>query len=180
MLTNKIIAVAGLLFLCLAFNFAWADSLDIEITTGAFLINPLGSDGVLLLKFDMPPNLADSQIVFAELDVPITPVIPDSSLLMLHCNQLAIQWDPSTITWADLGDTIGSGVIVGDGSIFASSTTETQQAYIDITELMKSWARGDVANNGVVLFRSIENPSYFGFDLNGDSSYANVKLTYLP
>jgi hypothetical protein len=175
----------GLMLICLVTAIlsicavsAYADSVDVEITFGVFIQNPSGDNGILLLQFDLPSNLADTQIVFSELTFSITPEIPDSTALIIACRPLLNPWNPDEIEWRDLGKIPDSSVMLLEEASFITGTMESQPAYFDVTGFTKAWINGTIVNNGLAFFCDLNRIPYFHFVQNQGSPLARLKITY--
>lgn len=163
---------AGLLPPCLAL----ADSLTVDIATGAYLFNADTSDVRALMQFDLPSELDSAEIVFAELTVPIGCVIPDSSAMALYCQPLLIGWNPIDVAWENLGDSLTDAVI-GEGTLFATSYEGWQTAYFDVTGILRSWQDRTIANNGMLFYYDNSMLPYLTFDYER-RLFGQVKIIY--
>ena len=157
---------------------AYADSLAVDINTGVFVLSPDSVQGRLHLQFGLPQELSGATVVFAELRVPVVSVIPDSSALMLQCNPLAISWNPDEVTWDNLGDSLTPEIISEDGTVFATSATGEQEAYFDITNIVRGWQDSSLANNGMLLYCEGGSQPSFQLPQGGNEALARVKFTY--
>lgn len=166
---------------CLLLHFpslSLADSLVVEINSGAYIVNPDTTNARLLLRFDLPQELLNTELIFAELLVPITSVIPDSSALRVFCHPLLVSWNPDDIVWDDLGDSLRSEITSEDGTHYATSDEGNQEGYFDITDMVRAWHEGRIDNNGLILFYNAGDPPYFRFTFDPDSPLAGVKIFY--
>ena len=172
-----LIAVAAMMLLLPAVTMA--DSVFVEFSTDTFLINPDSNNVRSLVRFDLPAELDSTDIVFAELTLPINCDIPDSSAFALFCNPLNIAWNVDDITWHTLGDTL-TDLIIGDGTLFVTSSQGDQTAYFDITAIVRLWAEGSLINNGLILSYDNSQAAYPIFDydagLNGQVRIIYSKL----
>jgi hypothetical protein len=156
----------------------FAESLSVDINTGAYLLDSNSGRARLLLRFDLPPGLADARLVFAELSLPLTASIPDSSALTVYCHPLAMSWNPDEISWEDLGDSLGSDVMSENETMFATNVDGEQRGYFDITDIVKSWQDTTLANNGLVLFYEPFSVPYFTYSNGLGSTIATVRFDY--
>lgn len=172
------VAAVTVAFMLASTGIVYADSLTVDITTGALVMNDSRTDARVLLWFDLPSEISDTEPVFAELLIPLTSVIPDSTALAVYCHPLMIPWNPETISWEDLGDSLTSEVISDEGTLYATSEEGIQGAYFDITSIVKDWVDGRMQNNGLLLFCDAERLSRFQFGGIGNPPLAQVKFTY--
>jgi hypothetical protein len=170
------VMILGLLIL-LNIPQAKADSLSVEINNGAYLLNADSSQGRLLLKFNMPAELSGTEIAFAELLVPLTVIIPDSSMLAVECSPLLTTWNEE-VAWDDLGDTLSPEVVSESGHRFATSTDGYQEAYFNITDFVRDWQDSTIANNGLILYYDPANLPYFTYERGDSAPFATVKFDY--
>jgi hypothetical protein len=154
-----------------------ADTLSVAITNGAYIQNADSSQGRLLLNFDIPTELQDAEFTFAELLVPLTAAIPDSSVLAVECHPLLFSWSSEEVAWEDAGDTLSSEVIT-DGTQYATSSEGSQVAYFDITQIVKSWQDSSLANNGLILYYDPFTLPYFTYTRAVGAPFAIVKFDY--
>jgi hypothetical protein len=157
---------------------AKADSLSVEINSGAYLLNADSTQGRLLLKFNMPSGLTGAEIAFAELLVPLTVTIPDSSMLAVECHPLLTAWNEGEISWEDLGDTLSPEVVSEKGHRFATSTEGNQEAYFNITDFIRDWQDSTVVNNGLILYYDPSNLPYFTYKRGEGAPFATVRIDY--
>jgi len=156
---------------------AQADTLSVAINSGAWIQNPDSTQGRLLLSFDIPTVLQDDEITFAELLVPLTASIPDSSVLAVECHPLLISWNPEEVAWDDLGDSLSSEAMA-EGTQYATSTEGEHQAYFDITGIVKSWQDSSLANNGLILYYDSATLPYFTYKRGESAPFATVRFDY--
>ena len=166
----------GLLVLLLVPQ-AQADTLSVAINNGAYIQNADSSQSRLLLNFDVPTALQGAEITFAELLVPLTASIPDSSVLAVECHPLLVSWNPEEIAWETLGDTLSSEAIA-EGTQYATSTEGEHQAYFDITGIVKSWQDSSLANNGLILYYDPATLPYFTYKRGESAPFATVRFDY--
>jgi hypothetical protein len=169
----SIIALAALMLSVVAH----ADSLVVDITAGAVLINADNGNARSLLRFDLPSELNSAEIVFAELTLPVESIIPDSSALAIYCHPLLVDWNADEVAWADLGDSLTAEFISEEGTLFATASEGNQTAYFDITGIVRLWQGGSLANNGLVLFYDNTMPPYSIFQSDG-AAWGQVKIVY--
>lgn len=154
------------------------DSVDINITTGAYLLNDDSTDARVLLRFKLPEQLSNADLFFAEFYIPLSGYIPDSSALRVLCLPLAVSWNPNNISWDDLGHSLGSKVIAGAGTHYATTNEGNQDAYFDITHIVRAWKEKTIANNGLILFCSADELPYFKYSCNRDSPFARARIYF--
>lgn len=153
------------------------DSVDIDITTGRYILNDDSTDVRVLVRFALPRQISDAEIFFAELFIPLTSYIPDSSALRVLMHPLVISWDENT-SWGDLGDSLGREVISDEGTHYATSAEGNQDAYFDITHIVTGWKEERISNNGLILFCSSDELPYFRYRRNRDSPFARVRIYF--
>ncbi|HBZ01008.1 MAG TPA: hypothetical protein DEO84_06780 [candidate division Zixibacteria bacterium] len=154
-----------------------ADTLSVAINSGAWIQNPDSTQGRLLLSFDIPTELQGAEVTFAELLVPLTSSIPDSSVLAVECHPLLVSWSSEEVAWEDVGDTLSSEVI-NDGTQYATSSEGSQVAYFDITNIIKSWQDSSLANNGLILYYDSATLPYFTYKRGESAPFATVRFDY--
>jgi hypothetical protein len=173
--TSALLMAFALLFLAPQIK---ADTLTVAITDGAFIQNADSTQGRLLLKLDLPTELSAAEIVFAELLVPLTAVIPDSSLLAVECDPLLINWNSATVAWDDLGDSLSGDKVSEQGTRYATSTEGSQETYFNITDITRAWQDSSVANNGLILYYDPANPPYFTYSRGEGAPFATIRFDY--
>ena len=176
---NKYMLIAFFAVMVVAFSdLALADSLEVNIQSGAYLIGDSLNASRLLLKFDLPEELTGAQIIFAELRLPVTSVIPDSSALAVYCNPLLISWDPNEVVWGDLGELPDTEIISNNGTLYATSDIGEQEAYFDITPMTWGWQEDNTTNKGLVFFTLADELPYFQYAHEDGQPWGKVKFTY--
>jgi hypothetical protein len=177
---NKINKGALTLLLGLVISFSaqtvLADSLNVEITAGAYLQD--SGQGRLLLKFDLPSELSGAQVTFAELHVPLTATIPDSSALAVECHPLLVSWVPAEVIWEDLGDSLTGDVVAEQGTQYATASEGAQDAYFDVTDIVRSWQDTSITNNGLILFYQTDTQPYFTYSRDEGEPFGTVRFDY--
>jgi hypothetical protein len=159
-------------------SFAQADSLSVAISDGAYLLNADSTQGRLLLKFEMPDELSGAEIVFAELLVPLTAAIPDSSALAVQCSPLLISWVPAELAWNDLGDNLSEEIITEPSTQYATATEGVQEAYFDITQIVKAWQDSALENRGLLLSYDATSLPYFTYAGGEGVPFGVVRFEY--
>ena len=172
------VAAVTVAFMLASTGSVFADSLTVDITTGALVINDSRTDARVLLSFDLPSELSGTELVFAELLIPLTSMIPDSTALAIYCHPLQIAWSEDEVTWEDLGDSLTSEVISEDGTLYATSEEGDQGAYFDLTSVVRTWMDGEMQNNGLLLFCDAERLPRFQFNRGRDLPTPQMKFTY--
>lgn len=172
--------VFGVLLILSISGIAVADSLTVDITRGAIVVNDDRTDARLLVSYDLPQELADAEVILAEILFSFVAEIPDSSALTINCYPLLIAWDPGNIEWEVLGDTLGADVIGKNGTIYAIAGEGSHESYFDITETTKSWLDGTIVNNGLLFFCDSDRIPRFRYNRNHREPFAQVKFTYIP
>jgi hypothetical protein len=162
----------------LSASLAQADSLTVAVNDGAYLLNADSSRGWVLLKLNIPGELTGAEIIFAELRVPLTASIPDSSALAVECRSLLISWDPAEVTWNDLGDSPSGEIIAEHEAQFSTASEGEQEAYFDITEMAKAWQDSSLANNGILLYCNPIQQPYFAYSKSEGAPFAIIKFEY--
>lgn len=174
------VAVTAIILVLSLYSLVWADSLMVDIDRGAVIVNDDRTDARLLMGFDLPEELTQAEIIFAELKFPIVSVIRDSSALGVNCYPLLISWDPDDINWADLGDTLDTDVIGEVGTEFAVAEEGSHESYFDITDIVRSWLDGTVVNNGLIFFCDSDRIPRFRYNRNRGEPFAQVRIVYGP
>ena len=172
---DALVFLLGLVVL-LSAQVTLADTLTVNIADGAYLQN--SGQNRLLLGFDLPDELSGTEITFAELLVPLTAFIPDSSALAVECRPLLISWIPAEVAWDDLGDFLTSDVMAEQGTQFATATEGAQEAYFDITDIVRSWQDTSVVNNGLILFYQTDNLPYFSCSRDEGAPFGTVRFDF--
>lgn len=168
--------VIAVLFLP-SLSLASFDSVLVEIDVGAYILNGDSTEGRVLLRFDLPDGLSNAELFFAELVVPITSYIPDSSALRILMHPLLISWDRN-VSWNDIGDTMNDEIIAEDGTHYAATEEGNQEAHFNITRFVTAWTEESISNNGVILFYSSDEAPYFRYNRSNDAPFARVKVYY--
>lgn len=171
------LSLAVIVLLLPASSVASFDSVYVEINTGAYIFDGSSNVGRVLLSFNLPDQLSNAEIFYAELVVPITSYIPDSSALMVLLHPLLISWDQN-VSWNDIGDSMTNEIISGEGSHYATSEEGSQNAYFDITRIVTAWKERRITNNGAILFCPSDEPSYFRYIRNGNVPFAGATIYY--
>jgi len=175
---RKISAMASMLLLL--GGFAWAESLEVEVNRGALISNADSSDLRLLMLFALPQELNSAKIYFAELRVPITSVIPDSSALTIYCRPLLMSWVPDDVRWDDIDDRPSPSVVSRRGTHFGTSRIGPQTASFDITPIFRKWKDGTLANNGLIVYANPGMLSRFDWHGERNTPFAGVHVEYQP
>jgi hypothetical protein len=166
------------LTLLLSAGLAMADTLDVAVARVAIVYNADSSDARLLLQIALPEALDSATIRFAELRVPITSVIPDSSALTIYCRPLLIGREPGNIVWGDLGDSPDTSVVSRKGTHFGTAVIGPQTAYFDITRILTRWREGRMADRGLLLYANPRQLARFTCGRHGDEPFATVHIDY--
>jgi len=181
MFTNTIkqsVTLLAALILIIPSGAALADSLDVEVTQGAFIYDADSSDARLVLEFAMPAALDSARIHFAELRVPITSVIPDSSILTVFCRPVLVAWDPENVTWEIFGDFPDSSVVTHKGAHFGTAKEGPLNAYFDISRIVQKWQDGSLVRYGLMFYVDPHGRARFAFQRQNDAPFAVVHIDY--
>jgi hypothetical protein len=154
------------------------DSVDVDITTGAYILNGDSTEARVLLRFDLPQQLSNAELYFAEIYIPITSYIPDSSALRVMCLPLSVSWNPNNVSWNDLGDSLDNSVVADEGTHYATVEEGNRNAYFDITPIVAAWKAERIGNYGLVLFCSSDEMPYFRYSREQNSPFAKVKIYF--
>ena len=109
--------------------------------------------------------------------MPISSMIPDSSLLPISCYPFPNAWNAGEVAWNDIEDTLGEALVSEPGSDYATSSVGSQTAYFDITEIVSKWTHGELANNGLILFCPSWTSSRFFVEGDPSNLLVTLKLT---
>lgn len=157
--------------------FASIDSVSVKINTGAYIFNDDSTETRILLRFDLPKQISEAEIIFAELVIPITGYFPDASALRVQMHPLLITWDWN-VSWDDMGDSLSDEISLDDGTLYTSSDKGYQKAYFDITRMVSAWKAGSITNNGLILFCSSEDLPYFKYIRDDNAPFGRVTIHY--
>ncbi len=161
-------------------SMARADSLFVDVTSSAVVTDGDGSDARLLMNISVPDELMNGDLIFAELRVVLDAVVTDSSVLVVHCDPLMIAWDSNDVAWEDLGDSLTNNVLGQSGTIYASSDVGDQEAYFDITEIIRKWTGGGLSNNGLILYCDPVSIPRFAVNREVGAPFGRVAFTFEP
>ena len=99
-----------------------------------------------------------TEIVIAQLFLPITASISESADNPIYCAPLLMDWQTESVNWAVLGDSISSEMVDPDRIDFPVTTQGTQACYLNITDFVKPF-RNSGTNYGLKLFATDEQLS---------------------
>lgn len=172
------VTISAVFSLLLMVASAMADSLDVEVSQGAFVYNADSSDARLLIEFALPEVLQGAQIQFAELRVPIISIIPDTSILTLYCRPLLLSWNEGDVVWEDIGDSPDTLVVSRRGAHYGTSELGSQTAYFNITSVVKKWLNSTMDNNGLILYANPRGRARFACQRQENEPFAAARLRY--
>jgi hypothetical protein len=177
---NKLIPVIFAWVCLFSINAAQAETMNIEVNTGAVISDPGASGTRILLKFDMPQELSNQEIIFAELHFQATCTIPDSSSLMIDCAPLILPWTGENATWDNFGGDLTNGIISGNSTYSGVLNAGLQDIYLDITDFMRSWQDSSLTNNGLITYPESEQESSFSYSQNEGQPFATIRIEFEP
>jgi hypothetical protein len=146
-----ILLIIGIVMLCSTSVFA-DNRIDIEVLNATVLVPP--SDSLsrrLLFKFDLPSNLNDKRIDYAQIVFYAHVDTLSRHSLLFGGYALTTDWNKSTVSWSnpwateggDYNDSlyeIGLAKAKGDGKI-----------RFNITHLVEKWVQESVPNYGILI-----------------------------
>ncbi len=144
-----ILTILFLLVFCLPANSAYWESPVMEVGN----INPhANSDcGRILLKFDLPDQLTEVTIHYAELIFNAVPDSGSSYIRLMGAFPVAKSWEKGSISWSSGWDKAGGDYL---DSIYSSCRIRTSQGELTrmgITSIVQMWIDGDISNHGLIL-----------------------------
>lgn len=120
-----------------------------------------GSDyGRLLFKFDLPEQLDEAFIDYAELRFTATPDTGESYICLMGVFPVTRTWDPASLSWSSGWSNAGGDYIdtIYSSCVIRTSTNRVTRA--DITDILQMWVDSTLTNNGVILM-PLEDPARF-------------------
>ena len=165
----RIVILVGLLALLLVLpTFAQAPpSADTFVSSGtpttnygSSIILVVQSGGTTYLKFNLSTLPAGATVSKATLRLYVDWVIKSGSFDVYQLNNT---WSESTLTYNTPPPVLGASA-TGGHPISITSASLNQFQLIDITTLVQSWVKGEIANNGVALALTSGSTGNFSFD----------------
>jgi len=175
--TYTICGLALIILSILCVNISSADSLVVYINSAAITANDDLTGMRLIMQFDLPEELTDKELIFAEMTIPIISQITDSSALELFCNPLLIGLELNEVEFEDVDDSSLVDIASQGGTVFATPAVGNQTAYFDITNIVRAWADSSLADNGLIFYVTENSIPTFGLD-NDAEAVATVKFIY--
>jgi hypothetical protein len=150
------IVLTGLFLALLSFpaTATQAGNLTLGATDFARVLGPGGALVTsILYKFDLPDTLAIARVDRALLRLPLIAdtVVQEFALLAL----------PAADNWAGGGATLslpGLGVVDSVSGVYTSQLSPGETVEVDVTDLVKAWASGQIANKGLVIRSMTDEP----------------------
>ena len=136
---------------CLLGLIAYADEIQVPITSHALISNNQGKSNVLV-SIPLPPQVNDSNLVFAQLAFPITPQLAGDSILRIDCFRVTATWNSQNVSWTSPWRNPGGDYDTSAAPImFTTATPDLRNAYFDITNVVKSWLTANRQNHGLIF-----------------------------
>ena len=177
---NKLSIVTFALVCLFSINAAQAETMNIEVSTGAVISSPGDLEARVLLKFDVPQDLSGQEIIFAELHIQATCSIPDSSSLMIDCAPLLSAWNIENANWDNFGGDLSNGIISENSTYSGVSNAGLQSVNLDITDFMRAWQDSSLANYGLIIYPEPEQESSFSYSQNEGQPFATIRIEFEP
>lgn len=167
----------------------WAGTVSALQTTLAVdqavvIVNPsVEADRRALVEYEIPDYLSSAEILYAELRGQIDATLGDRQVAVeVQALPLNTDWEANSVTWqypwsAPGGDTAAGferSYLVGAGR---------QQIRIDVTDLVRQWARGERGNSGVMLLTTSSFGGNMSFVADGGPEgfrVPSIRIWYLP
>ena len=142
------------------------DAIAREITlpiTGHALISNGSGPVRILINVPLPQGVNDSNLVFAELTIPITPQLAGDSILRIDCYPVTSAWTPQNVGWSSPWQRAGGDYDTSASPIlFATTNAASDKAYFDLTRVIKSWLCNMRQNHGLIFMIPNNISSRFG------------------
>jgi hypothetical protein len=149
MLGKKIIFPVFILGFSLVLS-AMAEEINLALTDYA-IIHRGNSEFRVLTKFDLPDDIADSTLTFAEFSIGITPQLTSESILSIECYPLTTYWDFGNVSWNNPWQNSGGDFEEDELTMFSTISDSSNLAYFDMTQTVKSWLNGTRDNFGLIF-----------------------------
>jgi len=139
-----------------------AEEIQVPITSHALITNGLGQSRILV-NISLPPQVNDSNLVFAELLIPITPQMTADSILRIDCYPVTSAWNPQNVAWSGPWQRAGGDYdTTASPILFATTNAASDKAYFDLTRVIKSWLGNIRQNHGLIFMIPNNISSRFG------------------
>ena len=138
----------------------WGAKLNIDMFEAKYIIAPTDSRDIrILLKFDLPEKLSSPGVVVDFAVLRVKAEVRGGAMGQIDIYPIMTDWtDKASVTWNDPWNEAG-----GDYSNSYLSSNYTllpergfEEISIDITEIVRAWTNGELANHGIVLLASKE------------------------
>lgn len=147
---TRILFISASFFLFLSFSVQSAE-LTISVTQTA-TIDSISSDaGRLLFKFDLPEELNDAFIDYADLLFKGEPQPSSSRRVVIGGFPLFKDWDEENVSWTKPWADDGGDYIDTLMATCLNSKVENNLTSLDITEIVTLWAEEKISNFGLIL-----------------------------
>jgi hypothetical protein len=155
---SKLMILTVLFLLCfyLPANSAYWESPVTEVGS----ISPAAhSDwGRILLKFDLPGQLTEVTIDYAELLFHVVPDTGSSYIRLMGAFPVAKSWEKGSISWSSGWDKAGGDYLDSIYSSCRIRTSPEELTRVDITSILQMWIDGIIPNYGLILI-PLEDPT---------------------
>jgi hypothetical protein len=139
-------------------NSSYWESSDIELAS----ISPkAGSDhGRLLFRFDLPAQLNDCTIDYAELVFAATADTGSGRICLMGAFPVTKSWDSANLSWSDGWTNSGGDYADSRYSTALIRSSTNRLTRMDITDIVQMWVDSTLVNHGLILM-PLEDPDRF-------------------
>jgi hypothetical protein len=148
----KSIVYIGII-LALAFPARALDSLIVNISEAAIVVNPADQNDVrILLKIDQINTLDTNRVVMvAQLRSPVNIVNAPNHSILVRANPVAVDWNANSVTWNSPWTNAGGDLLEDLSVLGRLSTGDNQRMKLDVTRIIKRMVSGNIVNHGLML-----------------------------
>lgn len=137
----------------------------------------------LLLRFEMPPELAAGRVELAVLELDAAVSVPDTlGALTIDGFLVTAEWDGETVDWIQGWDAPGGDIDRTFHAVWTTHQGNARTIRFDVTDPVSVWSARERENWGVMLAVAPEEGGMFapaGLDGRG-SRGARVTVWYTP
>jgi hypothetical protein len=168
---NLTLLLMALFMLCLS---AWAVEINVPVTDYSIL-NDGKSEIRIVAHISIPNSVADSTLMFAELQFAITPQLAEDSILWINCYAVTTPWEVGTVGWETPWQAPGGDFESDELTMYNTVNPNDSTAYFDLTDCVRSWLRDDRANYGLIFMVPASIASRFELGQLPDGILGTIK-----
>jgi len=133
-------------------------SISVPAADVAVITNPeSAAETRILVRFDLPEELAGTTIEFAVVEFRACAVTSDAAgMLTVDVFPVTTEWSGDAAAWADGWSGAGGDFDRSLHAVWTAAAGENSVVRFDVTTFARAWASGARPNNGMIVLAAVE------------------------